>query len=445
MDREVVLKEKIGDARKKLHDKKSDRASKINELETLLNRDNPPQKKISALQNDISDLKNEIISAENKHNALVDDLLGVQSHTGNHTLTNENDFMFDHPSNDRNGSNGRNNKKHWIDNNGNKIRIVNSGENFTKRDPDISLGELASAMITGKGRADVKNALSEGTDSAGGFTVPSATLENFFDKMRSKSRVVQAGARTIKLDTDSTTIARIVSDPTASWHVENASISDSDLTFEGAEFQAKTLVSLVKASRELVQDSLNIEEVIEAAFIGVISAELDRAMFFGTGSGGEMKGITQYSGISTTTLGSGNGGALTNYDPLVTAYRKLLDENSSAPTAYLMSPREWEALATLKDSDNRYLDKPQAITEIPFMETTNIPITDAIGTSNDASRIITGNFNDLVIGLRSEMRVELLKESFAQNYQYGFLVHMRVDAIPAREKSFSEVTGITPA
>lgn len=331
----------------------------------------------------------------------------------------------------------------WIDSEGRSLKVYGPEHRISDSEPEVSVGQMARAMLTGARNDAEKRALSEGTDSAGGFTVPSATLTNFFDKFRSKSRVQQAGARTIQLRTDETTIARVSGDPTIIWHEENASESDSNVTFEGVTFQPKTLMILVKASRELIADSVNSNALLESVFTGTVASGVDEGILFGSNSNGEMKGLTSYS-LAEVDMGT-NGAALTNYDPLVEAYRKMLDNNSVGPTAYLMAPREWETLATLKDNDLRYLDRPQALNEIPFYETTNIPVDESHGTANNASRIVTGNWSDLVIGLRQQMRIELLREKYADSYQFGFLVHMRVDAIPARDESFAQITGIIPS
>lgn len=333
-------------------------------------------------------------------------------------------------------------KQVWQDKEGRDIEVYNSGQNMADGAPDVSLGEAAVAMLTGNGRPVVKNALSEGTDSAGGFTVPSATLTNFYDKMRAKNRVVQAGARTIKLTTDETTIARVSGDPTVQWHKENEQEADSDITFEGAVFKPKTLMILVVASRELIADSVNINRAMESVFAGSVAAAVDQGILFGSNTNGEMKGLTSYN-IGQVDMGT-DGAALTDYDPLVQAYRNMLDSNASSPTAYLMAPREWETLATLKDANNRYLDRPQALDGIPLYDTTHIPTDETHGTASNASRIVTGNWNELVIGLRQQMRIELLREKYADSYQFGFLVHMRVDALPAHDKSFAQITGIIP-
>jgi len=330
----------------------------------------------------------------------------------------------------------------WVTKEGRTLDVYKPGQKISQSTPDVTVGQMARAMLTGARNDSEKRALSEGTDSAGGFTVPSATMDDFFDKLRSKARVVQAGARQINLETDETTIARVSGDPTVIWHQENTQESGSDLTLEGATFKPKTLMILVRASRELIADSVNANTLLEDVFTGTVASGVDAGILFGSNTGGEMKGLTSFS-ISEVDMGT-DGATLDNFDPLIEIQRKMLDNNSAAPTAYIMAPREWETIAKFKDTTNQPLQRPQALRDIPFLETTNVPVDESHGAANDASRIVTGNWEDLVIGLRSEMRVELLRERYADSYQFGFLVHMRVDAIPARNESFGQITGIIP-
>jgi len=57
---------------------------------------------------------------------------------------------------------------------------------------------------------------------------------------------------------------------------------------------------------------------------------------------------------------------------------------------------------------------------------------------------MTGDFSQLFVGIRSELRVEVLRERFADNLQYGFLAWMRADIALAHAESFQQVTDILP-
>jgi HK97 family phage major capsid protein len=46
--------------------------------------------------------------------------------------------------------------------------------------------------------------------------------------------------------------------------------------------------------------------------------------------------------------------------------------------------------------------------------------------------------------MRTEIRIEVLREAFAENLQYAFLAFLRADIGVVRPQSFAQITGITP-
>ena len=106
-----------------------------------------------------------------------------------------------------------------------------------------------------------------------------------------------------------------------------------------------------------------------------------------------------------------------------------------------MHPREFGDLAALSDSTGQPLRKPDAFDGIPMLSTTAIPVDGGSG-SNESS-LFLGNFNHLMIGVRSGVRVEVLRERFADNYQFGLIAHMRVDVQLQHAAAFHVISGIT--
>lgn len=90
---------------------------------------------------------------------------------------------------------------------------------------------------------------------------------------------------------------------------------------------------------------------------------------------------------------------------------------------------------------NEPLPIPPALQNVTFKSTTQIPINLGVGT--DESIVIGGDFREVWIGVRMEAAVELLKELYAANFQYGFMVSMRADVQLAHVGSFCKLTGIT--
>lgn len=314
---------------------------------------------------------------------------------------------------------------------------------FSGAREEFGIGEYIAAMVSGTNNPAIRNALSEGTDSAGGYTVPKHLMAQLFDRMRAKTVVVKAGAVTIPLDTQQTTIARLASDPVAGWRAENALVTESDPTFEGVQFVARSLAVLVKVSRELLDDSLNINQALANAFAGSMAVEVDRVSLFGSGTAPEPRGIANTPNVNSVSMGT-NGAQLTSYGKFLDALYENEVDNAAPPTAAIMHPRTWRTVQGFVDSTGQPLQLPPALTELPQMVTTTVPVNQVQGSASNASSIIFGDFSQLVLGLRQELRIEVLRERFAENMQYGFLAHLRMDVAVAHPESFCKLIGIIP-
>jgi HK97 family phage major capsid protein len=97
--------------------------------------------------------------------------------------------------------------------------------------------------------------------------------------------------------------------------------------------------------------------------------------------------------------------ALTSYAPLLAAQTDILTNNAGAVNAFIMHPRDAGDLAALADTTNQPLNMPPAIANIPMLTTTSIAIDG--GSGSNESTIYVGNFNNLMIGMRNDIRIEV--------------------------------------
>jgi len=342
-----------------------------------------------------------------------------------------------------------NHQSTWNDKNGNAIHVLPPEKRFSDHIPkernygDLTFGGYIRAMVLGAKTESEQRALSESTDSAGGFTVPEPLAAQIIDRLRAKSVIMRAGAQTVPMTSDTLSIARLASDPATGWHVENSLVPNSDPTFDNVTFTARTLISLVIASRELVEDSSNINDALSDAFANALALEVDRVALLGSGTAPEPRGIKNVAGIGSISMGT-NGAAITSYDELLDSWQTLADSNSEVPTAAIMAPRTQTTYGKLKDTTNQPLRKPDMIQDLPMLTTTQIPINETQGTATNASSVLIGDFSDLMVGVRSSFRIEVLRERYADNFQYGFMAHLRADIQLAHAESFCEIIGITP-
>ncbi|WP_119461881.1 phage major capsid protein [Rhodospirillaceae bacterium SYSU D60014] len=308
-----------------------------------------------------------------------------------------------------------------------------------ERHDGLSLGRYLRAMVVGAKDDVEKRALSEGTDSAGGYSVPDVLSSRLIDLMRAASVAIRAGARTVPLTSDVNHIAKVLTDPVPGWRAEAGAVAESDPTFTRVTFNPRSLAVLVKASRELLADSLNMEQMLPRIIASAMAVELDRVALFGSGTGSEPGGVTTFTGIQTVA----HSAALTSYAPLLQARTKLMTANMPGVTAYVMHPEDEGTLAGLTATDNQPLMVPPAIRDVPILTSTSVDADFASSSPPPDTEILAGWWPSLMIGMRQEIRIEVLRERYADTLQYGFLAHLRADVAAEHENAFVQITGVT--
>ncbi|MBW3578529.1 MAG: phage major capsid protein [Actinobacteria bacterium] len=309
---------------------------------------------------------------------------------------------------------------------------------------DLSFGRWLRGISTGDWRdaERERRALSEGTLAGGGYTVPTVLSAELIDRARNVAAVFRAGARTVPMDSLTVNIARVAGDPTASWKAENAVITDSDMTFEQVTLKAKTLVSLTKASRELIEDSINAEEALRDAFAAQLAITLDKAALFGSGTDPEPRGVKNTTGVTKISAGA-NGGIIT-YDLLVDVVTTGWNSNEATAGAVILAPRTERGVLKLKDANNNPLTLPQTVADVPRYATNQVPVTETQGTATNASSVFGGDWSQMLVGVRHGLEIEVLRERYADAFQLGFLAHLRADVTLARPAAFTVLEGVTP-
>lgn len=308
----------------------------------------------------------------------------------------------------------------------------------------LRLGDVLRAMITGP-RSDLeRRALSEGTDAAGGFTVPDILMANWIDRLRAALVVVRAGATTVPLSSDSVRIARLATDPVAAWRSENAAVAESDPTFESVTFTPRSLDVFFKTSRELLEDSINAGEILETALVRSFAVEVDRVCLHGTGTAPQPRGLRTTTNVNEVSQGV-NGAALTSYDPLIDLLGLCWADNVTVDPVAIVAPRTLTTISKFKEATtNAPLARPAALTGWSFLTTALMPINETQGGASTASSLFIGDWSEMMLGFRTEMQVEVARELYRGNYQYGFFGHLRFDMQVTHPESFGRLIGIIP-
>jgi HK97 family phage major capsid protein len=316
---------------------------------------------------------------------------------------------------------------------------------FDPAEEGLSLQRYLRGMATGHwDGADHERALAEGTIGAGGALVPSPLSARVIDLARNATRVFQAGAITVPMTAQTLALARLTSEGSPAWKSENAAITAADLVFDRVTFTARTLVRTVLLSVELFEDAdPSSEDVIARSFAGQMAVELDRVALLGTGTAPEPRGVLNQSGVTLTSHGA-NGSTITT----TTAYDWHLDAAgvvraaNFTPTSHIQAPRTTTSLSKLREATtSAYLAAPPNM--LPMLVTKSVPINVTVGTSTDTSYIFTAQWDQLMVGIRTDFTLRFLGERYlADNLQYAFLAYLRADVQLAQPTAFVVDTGV---
>lgn len=273
-------------------------------------------------------------------------------------------------------------------------------------------------------------AQSVGTDSAGGFTVPTefvaelvvsmAAYSPMFDQNVTRQLVTASGAP-IEMPTlnDLSNTAVLLA--------ENTAAAEDDTTFGQVTLSAYKYTSgLIKVSAELMQDSaINVEAEIRRLMAVRFGRGVGAALTTGTGS-------SQPSGIVT-----GASAGVTGAASAIT-FDNLIDLQHSVDPAYRVSPNAafmfndatLQALRKLKDNDGNYIWQAANVQTGagPTLLGQRYVVNQAmanIGASNVS--VLFGDMDKYIVRRARDIDIKRLDERYAEADQIAFVGFVRVD------------------
>jgi HK97 family phage major capsid protein len=154
-----------------------------------------------------------------------------------------------------------------------------------------------------------KRAGSVGTDSAGGYIVPSQFVFELIEMLRARAVVISMGATVLNdLYGSPLEIPKQTGGATAYWVSENSDITASDMAFGQLSMSPKSVAAMVKLSNRLLKlSNPSAEDMIRRDIVQSLALEIDRAALRGSGQGAEPKGIKNTVGINTVAIGTDGG------------------------------------------------------------------------------------------------------------------------------------------
>lgn len=282
------------------------------------------------------------------------------------------------------------------------------------------------------------------SDPAGGFVVPDILSTTLWDLARDKTVARDAGVSFIPLDGagGNWALPKITGDAVPTWTAENAQIAEDDMTFGQEELTPKKLALMVRASRELIQDSSqDIADVVVRNVTDAFAREIDRVIFNGSGAANEPLGIRNFSGIpEMLTVGTPNWSTLSDA-------ALAIREANYEPGSLVLAPRDERTLTEQRIDQGGgagtgvYLNPPSTVSGISRFAT-NAVDTD-LGAGTDESWGLMGDFSQAIVGVRLDLMVRPLTERYADFDQVGWAFGYRMDLTVMRTAAFMKLEGIT--
>ena len=274
--------------------------------------------------------------------------------------------------------------------------------------------------------ADLRGALTIGTDSEGGFTVPQSWADVLIQKLT--NNVVLRQLATV-IPTENTRNLPVVTDNgAAGWIGESNTYTESDIAFNGVALKAHKLGRIIKISEELLEDSgVNLIAEVSRIFAATFGVAEELAFVNGDGT-------SKPTGILQTALTGKTAAAVAaiTYDEMMDLYYAVREPYRMNGT-WLMKGATAGMLRKMKSSDgvplwqpSLQLGQPDIFNGHPLRTTEAMPLVAA-----EAKPVVFGDFSQYQIADRGGIAMQRLDELYAAEGMVGFKMRKRVDGVLA--------------
>ncbi len=309
------------------------------------------------------------------------------------------------------------------------------------KEPAFALQKLTDAE---------QKALSEGTDTAGGFLVPPDIQSEIFVRtaqqsvMRRLCRVVNTSRDRVvwpRVEPHSTSGSIYSSAFVGSFVGETPTQSDTDPQFGTLEIAIRKIRVATKMSNDFIADSVaNIPAFLAQDGATNMALVEDNGFLNGQGLGNpalEPSGLLNDSGVSTIDVEGSTSNTISNTTSNTGSAPKIIDVAYGVPSQYVRDATWLFRRATegkirkLVDGSGRFLWPPMiasgfanVVRELLGSPVENSDFVPADGT--DTNKVIVfGNFSAYIIAQRAQITSTILRERYADTDQTGIILWER--------------------
>lgn len=280
--------------------------------------------------------------------------------------------------------------------------------------------------------AITKAALQEDTAAEGGNLVPTIVEAEIVRQIKDagdiwpQARQIAMRTKVHQVPSESTAV-------TVNWIDEEGALTQGEPTFAQKTLTAEKLAGRAKMSVELIQDSApGLLNYLLEVFSEKMAGELDKQLVLGDGSGPQITGIMNASGINAITSATAAGRELT-YALLVSTFTGASEKSARMNGYWIVSPKGYaELIGLAADAVSAGDGKGQPI--VQFGNVPNAPAGTILGrpiivsarlggnltlddVTNTATKIVFGPLNSLLAGTRAGLTWDVTDQVSWANYQ----------------------------
>ena len=240
---------------------------------------------------------------------------------------------------------------------------------------------------------------------------------------------------------------------------ENDAVSEPDIDDTLLTSNISTVASGQQLSRQAMERGTGIDALVTGDMASAMSTTLDNQLINGSGSSGQLLGISQVTGINSVTYTDGSPTVAEFYPKLLDAIQQINSGIYRAPDLIVMHPRRLAWLQAGVDGNSRPLVLPQTnvpqnamgtgpaagygntgsqIAGIPIVTDANIR-TDLGAGTEDAVYVVSRN--DMLLFEDGEMMMRM-DETAGLNLTLTLVLYAYCGFVPGRyPKAISAITG----
>ena len=265
--------------------------------------------------------------------------------------------------------------------------------------------------------------------------LPVEQFGQWYDRLRTKSVVLEAGPRTIQIEGHSIDLPGLATSVSIGNYGEGETIAPSQPSFEKITLTPKKFAALVIAGNESVDDSRpDLLDIVATDLLRSVATEIDSQLLRGDGTGETLTGLRNLADVTVGPNLGTNGGVptLATILDMLTAYEAAGGDPERA--RFFMTPGIWGVLRAVQDTTNRYQLQPDAssiarktLFGVNVGVTSNLPSTETKGTSSATSTIILADMSNVVVGIGKGVEIQQSRDRYFETDQTGVRLVTRLD------------------